>query len=212
MALVSETCVKEWFKKDSWVYKNFAYLFHNPLWDKNVPSGFSLCPYFWLAMISLFVMRPIIVPVCLGVGLLIKGLMKIGGVPFRLLDEKIIKKAKRIRIFPEGMLKKAGMGIGILMLAIVAIIVVVALLLLLFLAFQKIWVTSHFGFTMTIWGLTNIVTLFVCMWYIIDNQYKTNRCKVEWYILVCFLASTILLSCIYPGQVWHGISTALSAI
>jgi hypothetical protein len=49
--LISEKLVKEWYKKNSLVYKNFAYIFRNPLWKKSVPNGFSVCPYFWLSMI-----------------------------------------------------------------------------------------------------------------------------------------------------------------
>ena len=48
MAFVSTDCIDKWFTKDSWVYKNFEYLFRNKLWYKSrLPQGFSLCPYFY---------------------------------------------------------------------------------------------------------------------------------------------------------------------
>jgi hypothetical protein len=32
---VNKSIVEKWYQTDSWVYKNFAYLFENPLWSKN---------------------------------------------------------------------------------------------------------------------------------------------------------------------------------
>lgn len=62
MPLVPLTVVQRWYLKTSWVYRHFTYLFKNPLWDKPIPNGFSLCPLFWSALFSLFILRPIIVP------------------------------------------------------------------------------------------------------------------------------------------------------
>jgi hypothetical protein len=56
--LVPENIVKKWYLTDSWVYKNFAYLFQNPLWNKRIPQGRSVCPYFWSALFSLLVLHP----------------------------------------------------------------------------------------------------------------------------------------------------------
>jgi hypothetical protein len=60
MPLVSKSIIERWYRTDSWVYRNFSFWFKNPLWDKRVPQGFSLCPYFWLSIFSLFVLRPIV--------------------------------------------------------------------------------------------------------------------------------------------------------
>jgi len=57
MPLVSLNTIDRWYRKDSWVYRAFTYLFQNQLWDLDVPSGFSLCPYFWLALFSLTFFR-----------------------------------------------------------------------------------------------------------------------------------------------------------
>ena len=67
MPLVSLNTVNRWYRKDSWVYKNFAYLFQNALWQKRVPSGFSLCPYFWLALFSMTFFR-LFIGLCLLTG------------------------------------------------------------------------------------------------------------------------------------------------
>lgn len=60
MALVPTSIVSEWYCRSSWVYRSFSYLFSNPLWDKQIPSGFSLCPLFWCALFSLFIFRPFV--------------------------------------------------------------------------------------------------------------------------------------------------------
>ena len=56
--LVKQSIVEKWYQRDSWVYKNFAYLFQNPLWNKAIPGGFSVCPYFWLNLFSFFIFAP----------------------------------------------------------------------------------------------------------------------------------------------------------
>lgn len=44
--LIKKSIVEQWYQRDSWVYKNFSYLFSNPLWTNPIPNGFSVCPYF----------------------------------------------------------------------------------------------------------------------------------------------------------------------
>src|SRR3954465_9064402 len=58
--LVKKSVVEQWYVKTHPVYKNFAYMFDNPLWSKSVPNGFSVCPYFWLSLFSLFVVKPFV--------------------------------------------------------------------------------------------------------------------------------------------------------
>ena len=61
MALVAKERYMKWFEDpDSWVYRGFAYWFKNPLWDKPIPKGASLCPYFQRALISVLIFRPIV--------------------------------------------------------------------------------------------------------------------------------------------------------
>ena len=61
MALLApQSLVDKWYHTDSWVYKNFSFLFKNPLWDNDIPRGFSLCPYFWLSLFSLLLVRPFV--------------------------------------------------------------------------------------------------------------------------------------------------------
>lgn len=59
--LVSQNIVNRWYNKNHWIYRQFAYLFKNPLWSKTIPNGFSVCPYFWLALFSAFLFKPFFV-------------------------------------------------------------------------------------------------------------------------------------------------------
>lgn len=60
MPLVSDNIVTAWYSRSSWVYKSFAFLFQNPLWHTSVSTGFSLCPFFWLALFSVVIFRPLV--------------------------------------------------------------------------------------------------------------------------------------------------------
>ena len=58
--LVKKSIVENWYQHNSWVYKNFALLFQNSMWNKKIPSGFSVCPYFWMSMFSLIILQPFV--------------------------------------------------------------------------------------------------------------------------------------------------------
>lgn len=60
MPLVPQPVYAAWFSRQSWVFKQFSYLFVNPLWQRPVPKGFSLCPYWWGALAAFFVLRPLV--------------------------------------------------------------------------------------------------------------------------------------------------------
>jgi hypothetical protein len=62
MALVSEKIYSRWFEKNHWMYRQFSYLFDNPIWKRDVPACFSLCPYFWLSLVSFVLLRCLMVP------------------------------------------------------------------------------------------------------------------------------------------------------
>ena len=58
--LVKESIVNQWYSRKHWMFQQFSFLFQNPWWQKRVPSGFSVCPYFWASMLSFFLLRPAI--------------------------------------------------------------------------------------------------------------------------------------------------------
>ncbi len=59
--LVKREIVQAWYVKTHPIYKAFAFLFQNPFWKKEVPRGFTVCPFFWMAMFSFFIFRPVLV-------------------------------------------------------------------------------------------------------------------------------------------------------
>jgi hypothetical protein len=66
MALVPDSWIDEWKKKDSFIYQNYEYIYSNPVWEKDVPKGASLCPYFWKSVIAGFLfLRCFLVPLIL---------------------------------------------------------------------------------------------------------------------------------------------------
>ncbi len=78
MALVPDNIVSAWYSRQSLVYRNFAYLFQNPLWQTRVPQGFSLCPYWWSAVFSILIFRPLVY-ITLGVAKIV-ALLRLGAV------------------------------------------------------------------------------------------------------------------------------------
>ena len=63
MPLVPEKTYMTWFNKKSWMYSQFSYCYRNPLWKKDVPGGYSLCPYFWQSLlIGFLLLRLLLVP------------------------------------------------------------------------------------------------------------------------------------------------------
>jgi len=63
--LVPLKIVEEWYKPNHMIRKSFNYLFKNPLWEKETPRGFSVCPYFLMSILlsplfRVFIVWPII--------------------------------------------------------------------------------------------------------------------------------------------------------
>ena len=98
MSLINEETMDKWFEKDHIIYKNFEYIFKNPLWDKKVPSGFSLCPYFWLSwIVGFLILRILTVPILVTLSIPLKVLMKVfsgTSTKLRAWDERMEMKHK----------------------------------------------------------------------------------------------------------------------
>jgi len=52
--------IQEWYYTDSWVYRSFVYAYQNQLWNRTPPKGRSVCVYFWSAILSMILLRPLI--------------------------------------------------------------------------------------------------------------------------------------------------------
>lgn len=93
MPLVPIKVIEEWYFKDSWVFKNFEYIYQNQLWHKQVPKGRSVCVYFWSSIIVGTFIR-FLVGLCLFVGWLVK-LARLGRA-VSWADTKVVNLLRRL--------------------------------------------------------------------------------------------------------------------
>jgi hypothetical protein len=76
--LVSQETADKMYNKNGKLYKSFALLFSNSIWNKSVPNGFPICPYFWMSLFSMVLFVPFIeMPVKYVVKPLSRGLWKL---------------------------------------------------------------------------------------------------------------------------------------
>ena len=195
MAFVSKSCIEEWFTTDSWVYKNFSYMFKNPIWNKRIPSGFSLCPYFWIALFSMCVFRPFFVPtIQVSAWIVCKGFT-----PLRVIDRWINKT------LDLGAPVGVGLFIGLILLFVTGCVG----------AFTGLLVGAYFRYihptplaTCCFWyGFVNLVAICTTGIYGRVHRRDANPCPVKWYSAVIFIASTIAFYVLDSEAVVGGVAT-----
>lgn len=196
MAFVSTDCIDKWFTKDSWVYKNFEYLFRNKLWYKSrLPQGFSLCPYFWMAMFSMCIFKPIVEPFCLFSGKLIRKILYFGGKPFEWIDQKVAK------LIGSG---TRGSGIGVVLIAMLMLLFSALILHKSYTGLCSLYAQDHSFLYLALWAILNTIAVFVTGIYTRakhGNYFKyKERCKVEWYSFTIFIVSLIALIAASPSM------------
>ena len=103
--LIPEHIVEQWYVKTHPIYKSFAFIFQNPLWQKRVPQGFSVCPYFWMSVLSFLLLRPMVYAIT-GIAL---PLIKLGGKPAKSVDRWLTNVLTFF--FPDQPFKDGGAGI-----------------------------------------------------------------------------------------------------
>lgn len=185
MSLVSNNVIDAWFKRDSWVYKHFAYLFYNPIWKGNVPKGYSLCPYFWMAMFSMLVFRPFIIPVLFILRFSAKGFKPLGS-SLKYMDDKIQNAGFLVHlscVFP-GAISAVVLFIG------------AACTLILFsfgIGFKSVILSYYLAGALPSLYLPIVlaVTFLTCLIYNEIKKYSSERCKVEYYT---YIASPVCLA------------------
>lgn len=228
MPLVSLNTVNRWYKKDSWVYKNFTYLFKNPLWDKTVPSGFSLCPYFWLALFALTLFR-VFVYAILGVRLLSK--------PFGSLLEKT-----------DGFFRRAfNCQVDVPAVpTLVCTVLVGAFLGIVWVLFEGASIIYHsYAASETLSAIILPIGLLIvaipCWMYYAETKDLQDRCRVEYYLRIATIFAVVaalyfqydnfievakfpfqllwaMLVVVWdfivqiPGWIWYGITVTCHAI
>lgn len=181
MPLVPTSVISHWFRKDSAVYRSFAFLFVNPLWQKPVPRGFSLCPYWWMAVLSFVLVRPAIY-VLVGLRALIKGLHL----------ERVIAATDWVaeRLLPGlGASKPFGPTVVLGCLSLLA-----TLFVLLIAQGVTFYATFH-AVPLFVVPLVNLALLFECYAYA-----QVSECKTWVYTRLALVLSVLGLGALYPSE------------
>lgn len=174
MPLVPSNTVSRWYRKDSWVYRNFTYLFKNQLWNKDVPTGFSLCPYFWLALFSMTVFR-----VFVGAVLLTRMLFKPFGNLLGKMDHFLATS------FGGKVSEGSIPGVPTFITALIAFAGCSGIYGAVKGAIALITSYTAAGALPALFIPFGLVVLgIVCGCYYSATQYRNNRCKVEYYLRI----------------------------
>jgi len=198
MPLVPTNTYLRWYRTDSWVYRQFAYLFQNPLWKTKIPGGCSLCPLFWLALFSFTFFR-LLVGLCV--------LLKMSFKFFRVEDgwHKANKVCCRLfkKLIPSSQLPEEVSFLMAIILGFVATLVGVLVVQ----KFAEWWqlagetkmvdgtVIESFRALLVIdWVLWAVVAATV--WYSFRPQ---PRCRVEGYAVLCAVLALVSAVCLFPG-------------
>lgn len=181
MALVSKNIIEEWYQTDSWVYKNFSRLFSNIAWDKEIPKGFSLCPYFWLSILSLFIVQPFIVfPVfCI---------KKLYSPVDEFCRERLGETGAKMMFTVLLGLAVIGFS-GIVLFSLGAIIII---------TYQEYALAN--AVPAFILPIVLFVVFFCCAIYIGKNRYNSERCKVENYTIALSFIFLALSAFLMPSE------------
>lgn len=181
--LVKRSIVEKWYQRDSWIYKNFAYLFVNPLWEKHVPNGFTVCPYFWMSMFSFFIFRPLIVA---PTQYLFRPLIRLGGKPFAWLDKAIYKAFDHFDLSNDSGYKQGyGFFFAAIMTFLVAVCVMgIGLCLWMVAQVHDSLDTTNQG-VFLFWSAASFAALFGIIK--LHKKITKTECKTMYYLLVWLL-------------------------
>lgn len=187
MPLVPAPIYTAWFSRKSWVYRNYAFLFTNPLWQKRVPNGASLCPMFWSALFALFVLRPLVY-LTLGLRGLARGLGLV----------KLLKTTDALFGALFGDLHALGLttAMGLCVTSLAGMLLFVGGSL----AFEGLAEAAAAGYLSPFIALlASFFTAFTCGVYASAHKNDTNRCRVEIYTHVVLGLSLLTVAVLHPG-------------
>ncbi len=204
MPLAPASLIDSWYSKSSWTYKAFSYLFVNPLWQKKVPNGFSICPFFWSALFSIFVFRPLVFVV-----LLLRSTVKL------LCLGKILTAYERLLV-RLGM-KEAPTGMNAVMSLVMVAVAAIPLTLIGAFVIDLIGIGAV---SVAVLPATLLGTFIVCLRYFCKHQYDENRCQVEAYTRVVTVLCVATAFVLHPdfaitsffANPWWAVSTLVSAV
>jgi len=206
--LVKRSIVERWYRTDSWVYKNFAFLLKNPLWVKPVPQGFSVCPYFWLNLFSFLIFRPFFVA---PIHYVFKPIIKACGKPAAAVDSFLYEMLRKVKMAPRT--PSPGQGIGITF----ALTILAA-----FAAYCFYWAgvglkdfypyltensrTGLFAF----WSVSSFAALFAVIG--IHKGITKTECKTMNYLYVWLVLLIIALWVFIPAETWYVVKDIFALI
>lgn len=176
--LVKKSIVERWYRTDSWVYKNFAYLFQNPLWSKRIPQGFSVCPYFWLNLFSLFIFRPFCV---MPIHYVIMPIIRAIGYPASAFDDFCRSMFSKLNMIPYCPPPGAGVAFALLWSVVLGAITYIGYMITT--QFYP-YVTQDAGGMFGFWAVVS----FIALWLVIGlhKKFTETECKTFNYLYVWF--------------------------
>jgi hypothetical protein len=178
MPLVKEKTYMKWTKRDHPIRKNFNYFFNNPIWQKEPPEMFSLCPFFWTSMLGLIGLKLFLVPIWRLSSLLAAGTLGMADKGLYCLwksSMEMISKKEWEYETGKGFCPTIITGISILALYIISYGIGSSLF--------DLWHSTDFLGRWGYFGFTaNLLVWAICIVYILFcNKTKEERCRVEWY-------------------------------
>jgi hypothetical protein len=198
MALVPDSWIEDWKKKDSNVCKNYRYIYKNPIWDKHMPKGASFCPYFWKSCIIGFLfLKCFLVPLLLLTGLFLKFVGK--GI-FLKLDKHIRKNSFKLFDIKN----HEGMGL----LAVVISCMIGALLGALSCLLIEVWIVdieTTYGQSLFWWFVIGIPVALICLGSKVNND-TDRKCKPKNYTYLFMFVSFL----IFMNAIWVELIAILS--
>lgn len=189
--LVSKSIVTEWFKTTSPMYQNYKFLFQNRMWNKRMPGGAAVCPFFWLSLLGLLFVRPfefLIMDV-------IRPVMKFIGKPASHVDNF---GATLLKFFFNSP-RQYGVGKGIGVMSLIALSALATLFKTVLLPTYILLISGNIIATLAFWVPVSYILLKVVMvWYKDRQRYaEITPCDTThhfWLWAVPALLSIILLT------------------
>jgi len=179
MALVSKKLYESWYKEDTFIRRNFFYIFQNPLWDKGLPKGFSLCPMFWMSiLIGFLLLKCFFVPLMLTIMLITKLTIMRADARFSKWTKEHLRDSKYdVSDMPDsGWLILIGVAGTIVPL----ILFFFSNILVEHVIFNIYRDSIPFMFWLTVFG---IFLISGCIRYYKKNEYDSERCRVSKYVI-----------------------------
>jgi len=192
--LVKKSIVENWYQTDSWVYKNFAYLFQNPLWHKKIPNGFSVCPYFWLNLFSFFIFRPFFVA---PIKYVLLPIIKAIGKPAYMVDKGLYNLQRKFGLGSDDYFPSCG----IVMTVLYALVTAAVGFLLLGLGIKVHDLYKYLDGVQAglycFWSIASFIGLFITI--IMHKAITQSECKTMYYLFVWF-ALFIISAFVFVSQ------------